>query len=136
MRPLAWTLISVPLLPLVLIVAATSAASPPRRYPWGDTGAVCRRAAWGLANGPCAHSADGPDTVGAHGDGASPLGMFDLAGNVAEWVAADQARPEIGVAKGGSWHSELATDLRVWARLEVSPNARDPRIGVRCAYPP
>lgn len=24
------------------------------RYPWGDTGAVCRRAAWGLATGPCA----------------------------------------------------------------------------------
>ena len=51
------------------IVAAVSASNPPRRYPWGDTGAVCRRAAWGLDTGPCAHGADGPDTVGAHPDG-------------------------------------------------------------------
>ena len=34
------------------MVAAASAMNPPRRYPWGDTGAVCRRAAWGLASGP------------------------------------------------------------------------------------
>src|SRR5438552_3017582 len=57
-----------------------------RRYPWGDTGAVCRRAAWGLANGPCATKGRSPDTVGAHPDGASRMGVFDMAGNVAEWV--------------------------------------------------
>ena len=66
------------------IVAA--AGDKPRRYPWGDTGAVCRRAAWGLTRGPCANGATGPDTVGAHPDGATPLGIEDLAGNVAEWV--------------------------------------------------
>jgi formylglycine-generating enzyme required for sulfatase activity len=118
------------------IVAAASAATPARRYPWGDTGAVCRRAAWGLATGPCALSGDGPDTVGAHPDGASPLGMHDLAGNVAEWVAADADHPGVGIAKGGSWRSALATELRIWARLELSPTARDPRVGLRCAYPP
>ncbi len=117
------------------IVAAAAGPSPPRRYPWGDTGAVCRRAAWGLARGPCAFSGEGPDTVGAHPAGDSPLGLHDLAGNVAEWVAADAARPDIGVVKGGSWRSDLATDLRVWARLELSPDAHDPRAGVRCAYP-
>jgi formylglycine-generating enzyme required for sulfatase activity len=116
------------------IVAAASAANPPRRYPWGDTGAVCRRAAWGLADGPCEREGDGPDTVGAHPDGDSPWGLHDLAGNVAEWVAADARKPETGVAKGGSWQSSLATDLRIWARLELSPDARDPRVGVRCAY--
>ncbi|HEY4014047.1 MAG TPA: SUMF1/EgtB/PvdO family nonheme iron enzyme [Polyangiaceae bacterium] len=116
------------------IVAAASAANPPRRYPWGDTGAVCRRAAWGLAEGPCARDGEGADTVGAHPDGDSPWGLHDLAGNVAEWVAPDARRPETGVAKGGSWASSLATDLRVWARLELSPDARDPRVGVRCAY--
>ncbi|MDP9000331.1 MAG: formylglycine-generating enzyme family protein [Myxococcota bacterium] len=118
------------------IVAAGSGANPSRRYPWGDTGAVCRRAAWGLSTGPCAMAADGPDTVGAHPDGNSPLGMHDLAGNVAEWVAPDAQHPELGVAKGGSWQTSLASDLRIWARLELQPSARDPRVGVRCAYPP
>jgi formylglycine-generating enzyme required for sulfatase activity len=120
------------------IVAAASAVNQPRRYPWGDTGAVCRRAAWGLATGPCAVGAEGPDTVGSHPDGDSPLGLHDLAGNVAEWVGdpgtSDAAAP--GVAKGGSWRDSLATELRIWARLELPPGSRDPRVGARCAYPP
>jgi formylglycine-generating enzyme required for sulfatase activity len=125
------------------MVAAASAMNPPRRYPWGDTGAVCRRAAWGLASGPCAHGGDGPDTVGAHPDGDSPLGLHDVAGNVAEWVsgvAGDGGDPggatHTGIAKGGSWSDGLASELRIWARLELDPGSRDPRVGVRCAYPP
>jgi len=117
-------------------VAAASASSPPSRYPWGDTGAVCRRAAWGLEHGPCGTGATGPDTVGAHGDGDTPLGLHDLAGNVSEWVQADQTHPEIAVAKGGGWRTALASDLRVWARLELHPGARATDVGVRCAYPP
>jgi sulfatase modifying factor 1 len=108
---------------------AAAAGAGAWRYPWGDTGAVCRRAAWGLASGPCAQGADGPDSVGAHPDGRTPLGIEDMAGNVAEWVTA----PEGPVAKGGSWESALATELRTWTRLDVGPGARDPRIGVRCA---
>jgi formylglycine-generating enzyme required for sulfatase activity len=144
------------------IVAAASAATPPRRYPWGDTGAVCRRGAWGLRTGPCSLRGTGPDTVGAHGDGASPLGVYDLAGNVAEWIApaepdADRASaaaapPDadasdassmsgrrsatVGIAKGGSWQSALAAELRIWARVELPATARDPSVGVRCVYPP
>lgn len=125
------------------IVAALSAASPPPRYPWGDTGAVCRRAAWGLSVGPCANGADGPDTVGAHLDGDSALGLHDLAGNVAEWVVeaaptppGPTPAPAVGMAKGGSWLSSLASDLRVWARLEIAADARDARVGLRCLYPP
>jgi formylglycine-generating enzyme required for sulfatase activity len=117
------------------IVAAASAADPPRRYPWGDTGAVCRRAAWGLLAGPCARDAEGPDTVGAHPDGDSPLGLHDLAGNVAEWVDGARGR-STGVAKGGSWQTGLAAELRIWARLELAPDSRDSRVGVRCAYDP
>lgn len=119
------------------IVAASAGTGPTRRYPWGDTGAVCRRAAWGLSTGPCGAGANGPDTVGAHTGGDSPLGLHDLAGNVAEWVS---PRPEESggpsVAKGGSWQSALASDLRVWARLELAPGSGDSRVGVRCAYPP
>jgi formylglycine-generating enzyme required for sulfatase activity len=118
------------------MAAAASGAAAARRYPWGDTGAVCRRAAWGLVAGPCAQGGEGPDTVGAHADGDSPSGLHDLAGNVAEWVAADPARPNVGVAKGGSWRSALAAELRIWSRLELSPNATDAEVGLRCVYPP
>jgi len=104
------------------------------RYPWGETGAVCRRAAFGLAHGPCSSLGTGPDTVGAHLDGDSTRGVHDLAGNVAEWTAARSDKVSVGVAKGGSWRTELATELRVWARLELDPEARDDRVGVRCAY--
>ena len=119
------------------IAAAVSATNPPRRYPWGDTGAVCRRASWGLATGPCARGAEGPDTVGAHPDGDSALGLHDLAGNVAEWVLAAEAtgRAAVAVAKGGSWASSEAADLRVWARVELPKDASDRRVGLRCAYP-
>jgi formylglycine-generating enzyme required for sulfatase activity len=119
------------------IAAAAAGASAPRRYPWGDTGAVCRRAAWGLLDGPCAVSADGPDAVGAHPSGDSPLGVHDMAGNVAEWVApVEEDDAGTGVVKGGSWQSVLASELRVWARLEIAPDTRDPRVGFRCVYAP
>lgn len=113
---------------------AAAAGPSARRYPWGDTGAVCRRAAWGLEHGPCSERGAGPDTVGAHPDGDTPSGIHDMAGNVAEWVAAEPGHEAEGAARGGSWASALATDLRTWARLELDPGARDGRVGVRCAY--
>jgi formylglycine-generating enzyme required for sulfatase activity len=44
----------------------TFAAAGPsaRRYPWGDTGAVCRRASWGLSDGPCGFGHAGPELAG------------------------------------------------------------------------
>ena len=120
------------------IVAA--AGDKPHRYPWGDTGAVCRRAAWGLARGPCGNGATGPDTVGTHPDGASPLGIHDLAGNVAEWVesdvpcAGDGAAACLGVVRGGSYETDLATELRTWVRRQVPASATEASIGFRCAY--
>ena len=122
------------------IVAAAGPAN--RRYAWGDTGAVCRRAAWGLATGPCSSEGKGPDTVGAHPSGDTPTGLHDMAGNVAEWVApsgpsapnATSAASHLNVARGGSWQSALATELRTWERLELDPELPDPRVGVRCAF--
>jgi hypothetical protein len=59
-----------------------------------------------------------------------------------EWIVAATAGQSIRYrvagepahARGGSWQSELATDLRTWARLELPEAARDPRVGVRCAF--
>jgi formylglycine-generating enzyme required for sulfatase activity len=112
--------------------AASGARS--RRYPWGDTGAVCRRGVWGIVAGPCGFGGDGPEVAGVHVDGATPEGVVDLAGNVAEWVS-DGAETS-GFVRGGSWASGLATDLRTWLVRSVLPSVRSREIGVRCAYPP
>ena len=107
-----------------------AAGSSGRRYPWGNTGLVCRRAAFGLVTGPCARAGGGPDLAGARPDGATPEGVLDLSGNVAEWTL---ERDGSFAARGGSYRSELAADLKVWA---VEPRkSRAAHVGFRCAYP-
>lgn len=110
------------------VFAAAGAAA--RRYPWGNSGLVCRRAAFGLEQGPCARLG-GPELSGSRPDGATPEGVQDLAGNVAEWTC------EPGgdcTARGGSFRSTSAAQLKSWSAL---PNqGRAPYIGFRCAYPP
>jgi formylglycine-generating enzyme required for sulfatase activity len=110
------------------VFAAAGASG--RRFPWGNTGLVCRRATFGLSAGPCARGGDGPDFAGARADGATPEGVLDLAGNVAEWT---RERDGTFVARGGSYRSELAADLKTWA-FELRP-ARAGHVGFRCAYP-
>lgn len=109
----------------VFAAAGTSA----RRYPWGNSGLVCRRAAFGLEHGPCA-KLGGPELSGSRPDGGSPEGVQDLAGNVAEWTReADGSF----LARGGSYRSSAAAELKTWSAL---PNqAKAPYIGFRCAYP-
>ena len=104
-----------------------------RRYAWGNSGLVCRRAAFGLLGGPCARQGAGAqgELVGSRPDGASPEGVLDLAGNVAEWTR------ELGggfAARGGSFRSTSAAELKSWAALAETNKAL--HIGFRCAYPP
>ncbi|HET7545645.1 MAG TPA: SUMF1/EgtB/PvdO family nonheme iron enzyme [Polyangiaceae bacterium] len=107
-----------------------AAGSAGRRYPWGNTGLVCRRASFGLVSGPCARSGSGPDLAGARPDGATPEGILDLSGNVAEWTV---ERDGSFAARGGSYRSELSADLKTWS---VEPRkTRAPYVGFRCAYP-
>ncbi len=106
-----------------------AAGSGGRRFPWGNTGLVCRRATFGLVNGPCAQAGSGPDFAGARPDGATPEGVQDLAGNVAEWTV---ERDGTFVARGGSYRSEAAGALKSWA---FEPHqTRAGHIGFRCAY--
>jgi formylglycine-generating enzyme len=100
-----------------------------RRFPWGSTGLVCRRAAFGLVDGPCAHGAAGPELAGSRLDGATPEGALDLAGNVAEWTSEGPGRY---VARGGSFRSRTALELKSWSFEVLAPKAR--AAGFRCAY--
>jgi formylglycine-generating enzyme required for sulfatase activity len=109
------------------LFAAAGAAG--RRYPWGNTGLVCRRATFGLVVGPCGVAATGPDFSGARPDGATPEGVLDLSGNVAEWTREPDGS---FVARGGSYRSEQAGDLKTWA-VEAR-KTRAPYVGFRCAY--
>jgi formylglycine-generating enzyme required for sulfatase activity len=114
--------------PAEWVFAAAGAAA--RRYPWGHSGLVCRRAAFGLERGPCA-KLGGPELAGSRPDGASPEGVQDLAGNVAEWACEPEGEC---TAHGGSFRSSSAAELKSWAAL---PNrGKTPYIGFRCAYPP
>jgi formylglycine-generating enzyme len=101
-----------------------------RRFPWGPTGLVCRRATFGLSQGPCARGGTHPERAGARPDGASPEGIFDLVGNVAEWTVEPDGAI---VARGGSFRSEVAAELS-----PLGKTAREPRddVGLRCAYAP
>jgi formylglycine-generating enzyme required for sulfatase activity len=113
-------------------LAWAAAGARGRRYPWGDTGAVCRRAAWGLLAGPCARDARGPDVAGSRPDGASPEGVFDLAGNVAEWARGEGG--ERAEVRGGAFPDEAAARLRSWNRREEPADLRSPEVGFRCTY--
>ncbi len=112
-----------------------AAGSGARRFAWGNSGLVCRRAAFGLLQGPCATTTRSApasaELVGSRPDGASPEGVLDLAGNVAEWT-----RESGGgyAARGGSFRSTSAAELKSWAALAEDDKAL--HIGFRCAYPP
>ncbi len=64
--------------------------------------------------------------------GKSPFGVFDVSGNVAEWVAGDDQ--VTGHVRGGSW-SSLPFDLRTTAHTELNIDMRRADVGFRCAYP-
>jgi formylglycine-generating enzyme required for sulfatase activity len=107
-----------------------ASGSDGRRFPWGFTGLVCRRAAFGLLAGPCSDEGTGPELAGARPDGQTPEGILDLSGNVAEWTR----DPRGGYrARGGSFRSRVAAEL-VTAAVEAPP-ANAAHVGFRCVYP-
>ena len=108
-------------------LAATGAEA--RRFPWGFTGLVCRRAAFGIATGPCAEGGDSPELAGSRPDGSTPDGIADLAGNVAEWT---RERDGSVRARGGSFRVRTAAELKGWSAVGRSGAADD--VGFRCVF--
>lgn len=107
-------------------------------YPWGRTAPACQ-----LANFQNCEGRTGP--VGDYEDGKSQYGVYDMAGNVWEWVADWYAQDYYGkspsanppgnrlgqsrVLRGGSW---TKYDIRISNRLPYDPNSTNFDIGFRC----
>jgi formylglycine-generating enzyme required for sulfatase activity len=121
-----------------------------RRYPWGElyNSRVSNhgRFGWNPSSESDGYAELAP--VGSFGSGASPEGIYDLAGNVAEWVTdrylapydivdkvdptgpSDSRLPR--VVRGGSFESGAAW-LRGAARVPMMEDSQTPTIGFRCA---
>ncbi|MBN2307842.1 MAG: SUMF1/EgtB/PvdO family nonheme iron enzyme, partial [Candidatus Hydrogenedentes bacterium] len=111
-----------------------------RRYPWGTQEVDPMRCNYG-------DHLNTPSIVTMHEDGATPDGIYDLAGNVYEWTLdpfvpytsriqgngppADEPRR---VVRGGSWHSP-PHELRCTFRKGLFPETQLATVGFRCVVP-
>ncbi|HKV42963.1 MAG TPA: bifunctional serine/threonine-protein kinase/formylglycine-generating enzyme family protein, partial [Blastocatellia bacterium] len=105
-----------------------------RKYPWGNE--------WSKQLSNSGEEQRGrPVAVGSYPGGVSPSGIYDMAGNVAEWVADEanqypgsKAKPQPGlhVYRGGSF-SFPKEQLITYARWVEFPTATLQYVGFRCA---
>ncbi|MFB0533674.1 MAG: formylglycine-generating enzyme family protein [Anaerolineae bacterium] len=106
-------------------------------YPWGNE--------WDPAKVNAKESGfRGTVAVGSFAEGASPYGVFDMAGNVWEWMADwYQAYPDstyqseyfgekFKVTRGGGWFQE-ANLVTTFNRSATDPSAANDDLGFRCA---
>jgi len=116
-----------------------------RRYPWGNQDPTAKLANFALGARFSYSQVLMP--VGSYEGGKSPAGLYDMAGNVWEWVqdwyGADyfEESPEqnptgpsdgtFKVLRGGSW-SELPKYLLTYARFKLLPTTRNAFTGFRC----
>jgi len=124
------------------------------RYPWGDafdgtklnycdSNCSLERRDTRFDDG---HQDTAP--VGSYGDGRSPLGLYDMSGNVMEWLSdwydrnyyesSTDTNPlgppdgEFKAIRGGSWLSS-EEDLAIIVRSSFDPTVARANLGFRCA---
>ncbi len=72
-------------------------------------------------------SYDGYQTL----DSPSPYGLYDMAGNVWQWVGDDYPDQHYRYMRGGSFYT-YEVDLRVWKNNSAGPWYYSPQVGFRC----
>jgi formylglycine-generating enzyme len=65
-------------------------------------------------------------------DSASPYGLYDMGGNVWQWMGDDYPDQHYRMMRGGSFYS-YEVDLRVWKNNSAGPQYYSPAVGFRCA---
>ncbi|HDP33725.1 MAG TPA: hypothetical protein ENN29_01295 [Candidatus Hydrogenedentes bacterium] len=111
-----------------------------RKYPWGNLPPDATLANFNDNLGM-------PSVVTMHEDGGTPEGIYDLAGNVYEWMldpfvsyTAKRQNPQFAAAaprralRGGSYKSP-PNELLCTARKGLFPEVRENTIGFRCVIP-
>jgi formylglycine-generating enzyme required for sulfatase activity len=118
-----------------------------RRYPWGNGVPAFTLANYGQSISSHTYS-DSLRSVGSYEAGKSPYGIYDMAGNVSEWVAdwydekyyatspksnpQGPARGMEKVLRGGSFvNSSLS--MKAAARESTFPTDKSLYVGIRCA---
>ena len=121
-----------------------------RKHPWGNEGPTPQYA--NLGRGGTFGYSKSLEKVGSLDAGKSPFGVFDMIGNVWEWVAdwydrnAYKTMPEKNpkgpskdgekgaqrVIRGGSWE-RVPLVARVAARHRAAPSTQNGYLGFRCA---
>ncbi len=99
-----------------------------REYPWGN-GEPTKT----LANYNEHEGATTP--VGRYPDGATQEGLFDMAGNVWEWMDNKyKENTSVRALRGGSWY-DIPDYLRCSARVNYDPAGRNGVVGFRVVRP-
>ncbi|MEN8098426.1 MAG: SUMF1/EgtB/PvdO family nonheme iron enzyme [Chloroflexota bacterium] len=65
-------------------------------------------------------------------DGSSPYGLYDMAGNVWQWIGDVHEQTHQRTMKGGS-KADYAYGLRIWMRNYAGPDYTSANVGFRCA---
>ncbi len=104
-----------------------------REYPWGNEEPKRSLANY---NWDGNRSWKGYLTLGSvesYEAGKSPYGLYNMAGNVAEWTSSDyDSSSSLKVLRGGSWH-DRALNMRSSDRDWLTPSLRSNYVGFRCA---
>jgi tRNA A-37 threonylcarbamoyl transferase component Bud32 len=104
----------------------TARGSDRRTFPWGDDWEVGRVR-------DAAQKGVGLEPVGSYPNGATPEGIFDLAGSVWEWTSTQSGTGERQIFKGGSWMDRIPAYLRSAAFSEDVADYSSISLGFRCA---